>query len=221
MTTAPDRRPAIDDLLRLSQWMSPAFPTGGFAYSHGLDWAIDAGEVHDAASLSSWIAAVLSRGSLRNDLVLLSLAHQGRQEDRLLSDWAGALAASAERWQETRDLGAAFERAAAPLSGTPPAGLPLPVAVGVHARRLSLDTVTVGALFAQSTLVNLVQIGVRIVPLGQTAGQGLLADAIPQCHAVARAAAAATGPEAFASAMLGADIAAMRHETQHVRLFRT
>ena len=66
MTTEPRQ------LLLLLTWMSPAFPTGAFAYSHGLEWAIDSGTVADAASVKGWIADLLTAGSGWNDAVLFA-----------------------------------------------------------------------------------------------------------------------------------------------------
>ena len=58
-------------LLTLTQWMSPAFPLGAFAYSHGLEAAIDAGGVSDGPSLSLWLSTVLEKGSGRSDAIIL------------------------------------------------------------------------------------------------------------------------------------------------------
>ncbi|MDO9060389.1 MAG: urease accessory protein UreF, partial [Bradyrhizobium sp.] len=50
-------------LYRLMTWLSPAFPVGAFSYSSGIEWAVEAGDIHDAATLRDWLATMLSEGS--------------------------------------------------------------------------------------------------------------------------------------------------------------
>jgi urease accessory protein len=95
-----------------------------------------------------------------------------------------------------------------------------PVAVGTAARSLGLPPATVAALWLQAFAANLVAAAVRFVPLGQTEGQLVLARLAPIILEVATEAAAAP-LEAIGTAALGADLAAMRHETMDVRIFRT
>jgi urease accessory protein len=63
-------------LLRLLAWLSPAFPTGAFAYSHGLEWAVEAGDVRDETSLFGWLTDVMTHGTGRTDTILLRHAHR-------------------------------------------------------------------------------------------------------------------------------------------------
>lgn len=69
-------------LLRLLAWLSPAFPTGGFAYSHGLEWAVETGDVKDETSLLTWLTDVLALGTGRSDVTLLRMAHRASLVDR-------------------------------------------------------------------------------------------------------------------------------------------
>jgi urease accessory protein len=212
--------PDAEALLTLSQWLSPAFPTGAYAYSHGLEWAIGAGEVHDAASLRAWLAGVLRHGSGRSDAILLAHALSPASDPAALAELATALAAGAERERETAEQGAAFAETANALTGEGHPPLAYPVAFGVAARRLRLPARTVIALFLQAFAGNLVSAGVRFVPLGQTEGQRVLADLRPLLAAVA--AEAATAPlAAIGTAAFRADLAAMRHETMTPRIFKT
>lgn len=213
------------ELPRLLTWLSPGFPTGAFAYSHGLEWAVEAGDVGDEASLADWLDALLRHGSGRNDAILLRHAH--RAEDLPALQAVADLAAAQpglERRAETLGQGEAFAIAArvwgAPLlEGLrgPPA---YPVAVGALARAHAIaeDAAALGLLHA--FLANLVAAAVRLVPLGQTAGLRVLAALEPALHAAAAESAAAP-LDALGSACWRADIAAMRHETQYTRLFRT
>jgi urease accessory protein len=216
------RNPYVSDadLLTLVQWLSPAFPVGGFAYSHGLEWAISEGQVSDAASLEAWLSDILSHGSGRADAVLLTRAMDPAADLALLAATARALAASKERWTETFDQGRAFTEAVNALTGNdfPPAALP--VAVGRAARALALPMERVAALYLHAFASNLVSAAVRFVPLGQTDGQRVLASLHPVIERTAREA-AATPLDAIASSVPGADLAAMLHETQPVRIFRT
>ena len=104
--------------LLLVQLLSPAFPTGAFAYAQGLEWAMDSGAVHDAASLAEWLRDVLEHGSGWSDAVLLSLALRPGADHAVLDDLARALCLTAERLTETLEQGAAFARTAAPLTGS-------------------------------------------------------------------------------------------------------
>lgn len=207
-------------LLALSQWLSPAFPVGAFAYSHGLEWAIAAGEVQGAESLRTWIADVLAHGAGRSDAILLAHALRPGADLAALADLALALAASAERARETLEQGAAFVRATNALAGLDRPVRPYPVAVGAAAQRLGVAPRTVLALFLQGFAGNLVTIAVRFVPLAATAGQGVLARLRPIVTRLAREAAEAP-LEAIGTAAFRADLAAMHHETMTPRMFRT
>lgn len=206
-------------LLTLVQWLSPAFPVGSFAYSHGLEWAIDAGHVADAASLTRWLSDVLAEGAGRSDAILLARALEPG-DPAPLAALAGALAPSRERWVETTEQGAAFARTANALTGRTWPAMPLPVAVGVAARGLDVPAQEVCALYLHAFAGVLVQAAVRFVPLGQTEGQQVLAALHPLILRLA--AEAVDAPmDAIGSGALGSDMAALKHETMDTRIFRT
>ena len=121
------------------QLLSPAFPTGGFAYAQGLEWAMDAGIVTDAATLGDWIGAVLAHGALWSDAVLMALALRPGADPARLDTLARALCLSPERLTETLEQGAAFARTAAALGLGAPSPAALPVAVGRALAPLGLD----------------------------------------------------------------------------------
>ncbi|MEM8555605.1 MAG: urease accessory UreF family protein [Pseudomonadota bacterium] len=211
---------AQTDLLALVQWMSPAFPLGSFAYSHGFEAAVNMGQVTDAESLEAWCRAILIHGSGHNDAVLLAATRNGAELGAMES-LAEALASCPERLEETRAQGRAFIETTNAILGTDSAPLALPVAVGLQSRRLqSLSTETVLALYLQSFVGNLVQCTIRYVPLGQSAGHAVLNRLAPVIARCARELAEATADD-LASAAFGADLAAMAHEHQEVRVFRT
>src|SRR3954471_15356452 len=110
-------------LLRLMAWMSPGFPTGAYAYSHGLEWAVEAGDVADPETLRAWLTDLLHNGSGRNDAILLRQAWRAAADPRSdpvrlieIAEYAAALAPSRERRAETLDTGRAFAAAAAAWS---------------------------------------------------------------------------------------------------------
>ncbi|HZC98475.1 MAG TPA: urease accessory UreF family protein, partial [Bradyrhizobium sp.] len=63
-------------LLRLQGWLSPSFPNGAYSYSHGLEWAVEAGHIHDRSSLVDWLEADLCYGSGRNEAIFFSEAYR-------------------------------------------------------------------------------------------------------------------------------------------------
>ncbi|SIS78087.1 urease accessory protein UreF [Phaeovulum vinaykumarii] len=216
---------SLTGLLRLAQWLSPAFPTGAFAYSHGLEAAITADEALRAApAVEGWIRAVVLRGSGRIEAHLLARALAPGADPADLAEEARALAATRERLAETEEQGAAFTRLVNALEGTDHPPAPLPVAVGRAAAPLGLAPATVIALYLQNFAAMLVGAAVRFAPLGQTEGQAILTRLAPDLAALAEHAerAARADPTGLpVSAAFGADLAAMAHEVQEVRLFKS
>ena len=208
------------DLLQLSQWLSPAFPVSSYAYSHGLEAEIVEGRVCDGAGLAQWVAAVLSVGAGRNDAILMLAARRGEEDLADLSDFALALAGSRERVAETTAQGRALAETLAALGIGDGVARPYPVVLGSAVRGLALDDATVCALYLQSFAASLVSAAVRFVPLGQAQGQLVLAQLHATIGDVADDACAA-GLAAIGTAVFGADLAAMAHETLEVRIFRT
>jgi urease accessory protein len=222
MTTVPMADLDAAGLGLLAAWLSPAYPVGAFAYSHGLEWAAETGAVHDAASLRGWLDTVLAQGAGRSDAILL--AHAWRTPDcPAVEGLAMALQPSAERRLESRAQGAAFAQvtaAAYPADGLTADASPYPVAVGRAAVAQGLPLAPVLVLYLQAFAANLVSAAIRLGVLGQTDGQRVLAGLMPCCRVVAAEAAAAP-LDAIGGCALLSDIASMRHETQYTRLFRS
>lgn len=204
--------------LTLIQWLSPAFPTGAFAYSHGMEREISTGVVTDAASLEVWLTNVLRFGAGWQDAVLLAQSLDG--DSSALDDLARALQPCAERLQETREQGAALARTVAGITGRVMPMRSLPVALGEAAKPLDLPKLDVISLYLQGLAGNLVTIAIRHIPLGQTEGQLVLSRLLPLIHDIAHRAADATLGDLGGCALAG-DLAALQHETQEVRIFRT
>jgi urease accessory protein len=206
-------------LLSLIQWLSPAFPTGGYAYSHGLEQAVVDGTLTDAASLRNWLADILTRGTGRQDAILLACALRSDADFDALADLAMALASSAERAHETLAQGAALAQTVAALTGRALKPRPLPVALGQAAAPLNLPAPQVIALYLHAFASNLIQTMVRFVPLGQTEGQATLTALHPLIEDLAQTLSTAT-PDDLSTASFAAEMAAMRHETLQPRIFK-
>lgn len=207
-------------LLTLVQWLSPAFPTGGFAYSHGLEQVVTDGTLRSGGDLVAWLTDILTHGAGRQDAILLACALRDGADHDALAALAAALAPSAERLRETMEQGTAFARTVAALTGRDLPARPLPVALGQAAAPLGLPADQVIALYLHSFAANLVSAAVRFVPLGQNEGQAALSDLHPLVGRIA-AETAGLDESDITSAAFGADLAAMRHETMDVRIFKT
>ncbi len=217
---------AGSQLVRLLTWLSPAFPTGGYAYSHGLEWAVEAGDIRDEATSARWLRDVAQHGAGRSDAILLRHAHRAATVQALaaVAELAAAAQPSAERRAETLAQGAAFTLAAsvwgAPLLAAQTGEIAYPVALGAlaAAHGVAEDDAALGSLHAFTA--NLVSACVRLVPLGQTAGLRIQAALAPVLAAVA-ADTRDAGLDDLGGVCFRSDIASMRHETQYTRLFRT
>ncbi len=208
------------DLLNLTQWMSPAFPIGAFAYSHGLETVVADGTVASPAELQVWLTEILQHGSGFSDAVLLARAMEPGADLSGLAEDARARAGSRERWVETYEQGRAFTETVNALSGRTDPTAPLPVAVGRAARNLSLSQGDVIAVYLQAFAGNLVSAAIRLIPIGQTDGQAVLQALHPVVQEVALRA-IDTPLADIRTGTFGAELTAMRHETQDVRLFKT
>ena len=226
ITTTMIDQPGHRSLLHLLTWLSPAFPTGAYAYSHGLEWAVESRDVRDEPTTAAWLGTLLRYGAGRSDAILLRHAHRARDAAALadIAVLAAAMQPGAERRTETLAQGTAFALAAkvwgAPLLLALPGPVAYPVAVGALAAAHGVveDDATAGLLHAFAA--NLVSAAVRLVPLGQTAGLRILAGLATTIADLVEETAAASLDD-IGGACFRSDIAAMRHETQYTRLFRT
>lgn len=212
MATAEDR-------LTLAQWLSPAFPIGGFAYSQGLEEPMATGHVRTAADVEGWVRDCLCFGAPKMDAIFVAQARAGADTE-MLSDLILAYASCAERELELMEQGRAFAALMAAITGKTVSIRPYPVAVGLATRALSLPDTEVIALFLHGVAAQMIAAATRFLPLGQSEAQVMLARLAPLLTSLATQAAGAQ-LEDIASFTPGADMAAMRHETLEVRIFRT
>ena len=237
--------PAVDDrggmqeneaaaLYRLMTWLSPSFPVGAFSYSSGIEWAVEAGDICDAASLRDWLAQMLSDGSGFCDGVFLAHAHRATSSGdnaglRDIAELASAFVPSRERQLETSAQGRAFIEIARTawncdgldriISACDGATV-YPVAVGLVSAAHAIPLAPAMHAFFHALTSNWISSGARLIPLGQTDSQRVLASLEPVVVSTGRRALDASLDD-LGSATFRADLASMRHETQYTRLFRS
>jgi len=222
MTTSSER-----PLARLLQLASPALPVGAYSYSQGLESAIEAGVVHDAASAKRWIGDVLAHSLAQLEAPVLL---------RLCAAWTTGDVAAAQRWnelflasRETAELRAETAQMGYSLAKLLPqleAGdvpleepsFPAAFAHAVVAWRIDPHDALVAYLW--SWLENQVLAAVKALPLGQTDGQRMLASLAARLEGIARRA-ARLDDDALGNFVPGLALLSSRHETQYSRLFRS
>lgn len=212
--------PMLDNhLLTLTQWLSPAYPVGAFAWSHGLERAVGRGDVTDADGLADWLAAVLEHGAGRTDAILLCAAHEAT-DICPIAELAAALSPSKERRMETLQQGAAFAATTRSVWDLDVPDMAYPVAVGRAAGLMGIAVLPTAQIWLQSFVSNLVQAAQRLMPLGQTKGQIVLAGLTPLILRMAQEAADASIDD-IGSATFAVDTASMQHSTQYSKIFRS
>jgi urease accessory protein len=221
-------------LYRLMAWLSPAYPVGAFSYSSGIEWAVESGDIKDAETLRAWLAVMIGEGSGFCDAALFVHAHRAIAANdtaglRAVAELAAALVPSKERLLETTTQGRAFleaTRAAWPcqalarLDAAWDGAVALPVAVGIACAGHGIACEPALHAFLHALTANWISAGVRLIPLGQSDGQRVLAALEPVVAATATRA-LKTPLDDVGSSALRADLASMRHETQYTRLFRS
>jgi urease accessory protein len=224
-------------LLRQQSWLSPAFPTGSYSYSHGIEWAVEAGHIHDRETLKDWLGADFCYGSGRNEAIFFMEAWRSATNDDQaklfeIAELAAAFRGTSEFALESSQQAAAclttlrrvwpdplLERFSELLSDLRIAPV-LSVVLGIRAAKQDIPATLALPAFLQGYLANLVTAGVRLVPLGQTDGQLCIAELEPAALAMAAEAAQATIHD-LGSAAFMVDLASASHETQYTRLFRS
>ena len=236
------RPPSFLTQFQLFAWCSPAYPTGAFSYSHGMEWALECGTVTTLEGLLEFITAVLTRGGGWVDAVLFAHAwraarkpaahwqQSGRSQLCEIAELAAAFRATAETALESRQQGGAFldvtlkawphprlTEFAADQRGQPIAqSVAIAVACAVHGIELSAAL----QAYIQVIAANLVSAGARLIPLGQTDAQIAIARLAPVVAATA-ARALDVELDELGTCAPALELCSMRHETQYTRLFRS
>jgi len=217
-------------LFKLQSWLSPSYPVGAYAFSHGLENAVDTALVADAADVADWVGDTISAGNGFADLVFLAATCDTVNSEGDLSaviELAFAFQVTAELRTESTAQGAAFLRATTqawpcdalrqlPSNST----IAYPVAVGATAAGHGIDKELVMHAYGHAFVANLVSAAIRLIPLGQTEGQEAIA-ALEPVVAAAVQRALNTPLDRVATSTMMVDIVSMNHETQYTRLFRS
>lgn len=207
-------------VLTLTQWLSPAFPVGAFTYSHGLEAAFHAGWVTDGATLTAWLMDLLTLGSANADAHFVAAAALGTRPLSDVDDMARAFAPCSERLLEAEAQGRAFCDTVNAVWAKKLDGLTYPVAFGAAVAREALPLDLALTLYLQAFVTNLVTNAQRLGPIGQTEAQKIMKTLTPLIEETAREAADGELTHVASAAFLS-DIAAMKHETQYSRIFRS
>ena len=216
----------LQKLLKLQSWFSPGFPTGAYAYSHGLEAAVEAGAVRNSADLRDWIETILLHGSGRADAYFfLRTENCTPHEAALLANEARAWNPTAELAAESEMQGNAFlqtvrvgwphtllDQFVEELEGRPPLSVAAGFCCAVH--QLAVRVALVFHL--QESMNSIISAGQRAIPIGQSDAQRIIADIQP---AVVHAATRSYAEPATATPAL--EIYSMRHESQYSRVFRS
>ncbi|WP_309393211.1 urease accessory protein UreF [Chelatococcus sambhunathii] len=218
----------------LLAWLSPAFPVGGYAYSHGLEQAVEDGDVKDEASLEAWLADAMALGFGRNDAILLQAAHRAAAACDVASlaainELALAFAPTKELHLETSQQGRSFLDAAlaawsnerlTEIGEALDGPVAYPVAVGAAAAAHGVPAAEAAAAFLVAIAQALVSAGVRLAPIGQTSGARIVGRIAPLAREIAEET-ASLAVDDLANATFRLDLGSARHETQYTRLFRS
>lgn len=221
-------------LYRLMTWLSPSYPVGAFSYSQGLETAVRRGLVRDRDSTRDWLADSLDSGVLWSDAVIAARAHDAACAGDLdaleaIAGFAAAFFATAELKLESLAQGRAFAATTAAawpcdtldaLISRSGGELPYCVAVAAAASGHGIARLPAVEAFLHAGVSNQVSAAIRLVPLGQSDGQAVIAE-LEGAIALAAEAAAATPLDALATACFTAEICSMLHETDETRLFRS
>ena len=221
-------------LYRLMIWLSPAYPVGAFAYSSGIEWAVEAGDVIDTATLRAWLESTLSLGAGFNDGIFFAQMYRAISagddvKAAEIAELATAFVPSRERYEETTKLGRAFVdvtqaawpcRALTRLQEIWSGAIAYPVAVAAACAEHDVPLVPALHAFLTAAVANWISAGVRLIPLGHTDSQRLLRLSESAIAATAQRVLAASLDD-LGSATFRADLAGIRHETQYTRLFRS
>lgn len=211
-------------LIRLQTWLSPAFPTGAFSYSSGLEAAIGNGFISTHADLTEWLTNIIQTGAGWNDAVILAEAWRVASSGGDLTNVANlseAMSYSATRHLETMAQGSAFLLASkAWCDVTLPLDCSLPVAIGAVTGTLKIDVEQTLAAYLHAYLSNQIQAALRLMKLGQQGGVEVLVELESAILETAKRSTLSTLDDLGSSAVI-ADIATMQHETLSSRIFRS
>lgn len=224
--------PNDDRLLWLLQLASPALPVGAYSYSEGLETLVQSETIGDAIALQHWLEQELRYGAIRLEAAALarshhSTTHQAFQDIERWNHWLSAVRETEELRSQSWQMGRTLVRLLIDLDpalkpALTAAGTPcnFAIAFAIAAAHWQIDPETTVLAYLHTWTTNLINAGVKLVPLGQTQGQKLLAALYPTLQTAALQILQTQDPD-LQSCGWGLAIASMQHETLYSRLFRS
>ena len=226
-----------NNLLKLMTWNSPNFPIGSFVYSHGLEYSVEIGLVNDQPSLVNWIEGIILFGSGRVDASLLKAAYTAFEKENYsllnkIVERADTQKSTKEFSLESKTQGSTFLKTLIKICPNSKLDIwennlekikrepAFPVSFGVACSIFNIPMRQSILVFLNSIVSNLVSAGIRLIPLGQIAGQKSIIS-LEEVIIKATSKAMKRDIEDFGSAALVVDWTSMKHETQYTRLFRS
>jgi len=227
------------ELLCLLQLASPALPIGAYSYSEGLELLVETGEIANQQALEHWITQELRYGAVRLEAAVMLRAYWAFQQDdfealRYWDQWLLAARETEELRSQSMQMGRSLLRLyrdlhpndalrygrSLPLDWSPAQGCNFSTAFAIVAASWQIESHSALLGYLHSWTTNLINAGIKLIPLGQTAGQQLLLNLQPTL--ISTAAEITTLPDdCLDSCNWGLAIASMMHETQYSRLFRS
>jgi urease accessory protein len=219
-------------LLRLLQLASPLLPVGGYSYSEGLESLVSHGIITDRDTLAAWIDRELCVGAIRIEAAVMDRAYLAAIEsdgDRLQywNDWLCAARETEELREQSWQMGGSLIKLAIELTpelkdiiGRVELPCNYAIAFGITAQSWQIDRQAAIAAYLHSWVTNLIGAGVKLIPLGQTAGQQLLWQLQAEIDRLSATIPTLNDEDLFACGW-GLALASMQHETLYSRLFRS
>jgi urease accessory protein len=219
-------------LLRLLQLASPLLPVGGYSYSEGLESLISQGVIQDRVTLQAWIQRELQVGAIRIETAIMDRAYLARIEPNIerlqyWNQWLSAARETEELRQQSWQMGGSLAKLAIELTpeirdliSTINQPCNYAIAFGIIAQYWQIDQDTTIAAYLHSWVTNTLGAGIKLIPLGQTAGQQILWELQGEIDALAQTIPHLTDDNLYTCSW-GLSLASMQHETLYSRLFRS
>lgn len=225
-------RSHFQQLSRLLQLASPLLPVGGYSYSEGLETLILQSKIDDRSSLQTWIEFELQAGAIRIEAAVMDRAYLAASQGDLVrlkywDRWLSAMRETEELRHQSWQMGGSLTKLAIEL--TPEiqelfSALDRPchyaIAFGITAQSWQIDRHATILAYLQCWVTSQIGVGVKLIPLGQTAGQQMLWQLLAQLDLLAQTIPTLADDELYACTW-GSSLASMQHETLYSRLFRS
>jgi urease accessory protein len=219
-------------LLHLLQIASPALPVGAYSYSEGLEFLVDHGSIQTAADLAHWLEQELRFGAIRVEVAVMAQAYEASQNHQLeqikhSNDWLSAFRETEELRQQGWQMGRSLLKLLQAITDPDPQMLAIlqpecnfAIAFAIAATHWNIDIHSATLGYLQTWATNLINAGIKLIPLGQTTGQQILLHLYPLIDQATQAL-LSSPDENVCSCGWGLALASMQHETQYTRLFRS